>query len=351
MVGIDSELDAAEERAVIALFDDTQPAVSLGVDGNRSGGYDLSNIGAHEYLLRAAARGSVGGEVLNAAGIARLSGHDKAGTRGVRGSGEHEGIIARAGIARYGNAVRKLGGIEGITAVDVGEPYAGLTGEGITAPGELEGSGVERDGVGKRVPVPCVLEELISPGKHVLITGLRADPIGMRCAVREGITAGFALLTEPEADRVRSSLTGLVGSEAVGEHTGIAVLEDRFKTFEGSGAEQRGGRCLLVGTAVGAVGRVLYAVDVLTCLDDPVAGSIQILPLAVVVVLEIVECGVILRLDGDGTFTVGVDGAGFCERAHGDEGNAEKRREQQRDETCRFLHTFLLDLFSFLFVG
>ena len=158
----------------------------------------------------------------------------------------------------------------------------------------------------------------------------------MRCAVREGIAAGFALLTEPEADRVCCRLTSLVGSEAVGEHAGIAVLEDRFKTFESSGTEQRGGRGLLVGTAVGAVGRVLDAVNVFAGLDDPVTRSVQILPLAVVVVLEIVECGVILRLDGDGTFTVGVDGACLCERAHGDEGNAEKRREKQRKDTVEF---------------
>lgn len=87
---------------------------------------------------------------------------------------------------------------------------------------------------------------------------------------------------------------------------------------------------------MGAVGRVLDAVNVLAGLDDPVTGCVQILPLAVMVVLEVVECGVILRLDGDGTFTVGVDGAGLCERAHGDEGNAEKRRKQQREDTVEF---------------
>lgn len=335
-VGVNAELDSGKEGAVIALLHDTQTAEGLGIDGNGRGGYDLSDIGAHKYLLRAAARGSVGGEVLDAAGIARLSGHDKAGTRGVRGSGEHEGIIARAGIARYGNAVRKLGGIKRITAVDVGEPYTGLTGEGITVLGELEGSGVERDTVSHRIPVPCVLKKLIRPGKHVLVTGLRADPIGMRGAVREGIAAGFALLAEPEADRISGSLTSLVGSESVGKHAGITVLEDRFKTFEGRGAEQRGGRGLLVGAAVRAVGRMLDAVNVFAGLDDPVTRSVEILPLAVVVVLEVVECGVILRLDGDGTFTVGVDGAGFCERAHGDEGNAEKRHEQQRKDTVEF---------------
>ena len=338
MVGIDAELDAAEERAVIALLDDAETAERLGVDGNGSGGNDLCGRGAHKHVLKIVSVGDICRHVRYAAGVPALSGkHEGAAVKGLS-SGNSERIVAGTGVAVNGHAGGKLGGVEGIAAVDVCKRYSGLTGVDAAVLGEPERSGIESDVVLNSIPVPRVLEELIRPGKHVLVAGLGADPVGMRGAVREAEGTGFALLGEPETDRVGSRLTGFVIGKTLGKVAGISVHEYRLQAFESSRAEERRGRGLGVAVAVGVALGVLDTVDDLTGLHYPVARCIEVLPCAVGVILQVIERAVILRLDRNGAFAVGVDGAGLCERAHGDEGNAEKRREQQRDETCRFLH-------------
>lgn len=337
-VGVNAELDAGKEGAVIALLYDAQTSEGFCVDGNGSGGNDLCGRGAHEHVLKIVSVGDICRHVRYAAGVPALSGkHEGAAVKGLSG-GNSERIVAGTGVAVNGHAGGELRGVEGIAAVDVCKRYSGLTCVDAAVLGEPERSGIESDVVLNSIPVPRVLEELVCPGKHVLVAGLGADPVGMSGAVREAEGTRFALLGEPETDRVGSRLTGFVIGKALGKVAGIAVHEYRLQAFESSRAEERRGRGLGVAVAVGVALGVLDTVDDFTGLHYPVARRIEVLPCAVGVILQVIERTVILRLDRNSALGVGTDGMGVCENAHWDEGNAEKRRKQQRDETCRFLH-------------
>lgn len=115
----------------------------------------------------------------------------------------------------------------------------------------------------------------------------------------------------------------------------LAVHEDRLQTCERVCTEYGRRCCGRVGIAVRIAVRMLDTVTDLTGRLDPVFGGVQIFPLSVGIVFQIVESGVGLGFNFDGTFRIA--GISECCRRHYREEH--ERAEQHGNQFLCCFHT------------
>ena len=183
--------------------------------------------------------------------------------------------------------------------------------------------------------VSCHLEQFICPRQNVFIPGLRTDRVRMSLAVGEAVRTGLTVFREPETDGVSGRLSCFVLGETVRSVTRIAVHEDRLQARKCVRAEHGRRSCRRVGIGVRIAVRMLDTVTDLTGTFDPVLRGVQVFPLTIGIVFQIVESGVCLGFDGDGIITV----RGCCLR---------RNEREQRDKAKRECHEFNECLFHVL---
>ena len=193
--------------------------------------------------------------------------------------------------------------------------------------------GVELDGVRHFETGTGFVQQFIRPLEHMLISALCTDTVGMLLPIREIIALRFALFRQPESQGVRGCLPCFICGESCGCVIRVAVHKDRIQTRQGTCRKDGIGRSCNVGIAVRVLRCMLHAVDDFARLLDPVFRCVEIVPIAVLVVLEVVERAVRLALDGDGRWC--------CKCCHGQACNEQQDAQQQCFDSG-FVHVFFL---------
>ena len=296
-VRIDAELDPGQRCIGIAVLLDLKLSGSGGVDAEGSAGHDLSGVRAKEDLLKAVLGGDIRRHVLQGTGVL-AGGRDGEGLAGGgQRCGDRQGLTLPSRESGERHARRQAGGIQGVPRVDVGQINRGGAAVPGAGPVQGQGRGCELNGMVQGLLIPGHLEELVRPFEDMFVSQLGPDLIGVSAAIGERIAAGFAVLTEPEPDRVGRRLSRFVLREAIRRIAGIAIHEDGLKTGQRVRSKHRGRRRSGIRRAVGVAGGMLDTVAYLAGGFDPVAGRIQILPATAAVILQVVKGIVTLRLD------------------------------------------------------
>ena len=311
---VDAELNACQRGAVISNLLDLQGAERRGVYTEARGCHDLCRGGTEEDLLQRVVRGNVGRDVVQGTGVLAGSGDRECLASRTHRCGDCQLLTLVAGVSGHGDAGGKTGGVQGIARIDVGELDGRFAGEVLAALGERQRSRRELDVMTERLLVPGHLKQFVRPGQNVLVTLLRADGVGMRLAVCEAVASGLTVFREPEPDRVGSRLPRLVFRETVRRVARIPVHQDRLKSLQCTGREYGGRRCRCVRGSMRVAIRMLDTITDLTGGLDPVLGRVQVLPLSVGVILQVVKSGVRLGFDFDGS--LGIAGISECRRGH-----------------------------------
>ena len=145
--------------------------------------------------------------------------------------------------------------------------------------------------------VPCHLQKFIRPGKHMLISFLSPDIARMLLPVRKPVRSLLAVFAEPEPDRVRRRLPGLILRKPFRRVARISEHQDRLQPRERLRPEDRRRRSRRIRRSVGIALFVFDAVAHLPRRSDPVLRRVEIMPRPVRIVFKIIELAVLFRFD------------------------------------------------------